>query len=94
MSHILRHGHRFDSEMLTASSMRGWLLTAMLVLAVIFALVSLSEPPAQALPGPSATPTGTEAKLLGAEITPVHAPSEPALGQEDFDMTGLRPHGG
>ena len=94
MSHILRHAHHLDAEKMTTSSMRGWLLAAMLVLAVIFALSSLREP-AQDLPISSATATVPAAKsLLQDGLAPGQAPTEPALRQEDLDMTSLRPHGG
>jgi hypothetical protein len=65
----------------------------MLALAVTVGIASLDPPSEQVLPASSVSSSVTEAKLLEV-VAPVRASTEPALREEDLDMTSLRPHGG
>ena len=94
MSHILQHTHRFAAGKFTASATPRWLLITMLALAITVGITSLNQPSEQVLPAPSVSSSVTEAKLLEVDLAPVRAPTEPALREEDLDMTSLRPHGG
>lgn len=94
MSHFIQHTFRFVPMKGTSSPTTAWLLIATLVLAAIFGLSSLIEPSAQASSPSTAATKATEFQPTKLDLTPIRALTEPALREEDLNMTSLRPHGG
>lgn len=95
MSHLVQHQFRFAPEKITPSATKAWFVFAALALAATFGFTSLIEPSAQATPPSSpGAPKAREAQPLKLDLAPVRALTEPALREEDLDMTSLRPHGG